>query len=149
MPWFGRFGRLICLVALVARPCSGAAGVQTTVDFVSQYVFRGASQRQGASIQPTITYRLVDTLKLSLWSNVRLANAIAFAETDYAAEWTWLNASPASLTLGAVHYDRGRSVPLPTSTEVYAGVDFAKVPGQPALYLWYDLENRPGLPRDR
>ncbi|MCC7495542.1 MAG: hypothetical protein IT204_24545 [Fimbriimonadaceae bacterium] len=133
----------ICAL-LTAGPLGAAGSVDLTADFVSQYVFRGQSLRQGVSVQPTLHYDLLDNLSLALWANFRLANSLAVSETDYSVQWTALTLRPAALTLGGVVYDRGTNLGLRSTSELFGGLDF-DVPGRPAVYLWYDCAQRTGL----
>lgn len=133
---------ILALLLLVPR-AFGAAGIDFTGDFVSEYVFRGVSQRQGVSIQPSLGYSILDNLEAAFWSNIRLEDSIAISETNYSLQWTWLNPSPAAFTLGGIYYDRGSSLPAPETMELFAGVDFA-VTGSPALLVFYDFNNNPG-----
>lgn len=135
--------RLLVLIGLTATLVHGAAGIDVSTDFVSQYVFRGTSMRQGASLQPGFSYAFMGTARASFWTNLRLENSVSLTETNYALQWTWQNRSPAAVTLGGVYYDRARRHPLPKSAELFCGVDF-QVTGSPAVYVWYDCDRRTG-----
>ncbi len=126
-----------------ARPAPASAGVDLMGDFASEYVFRGATQRQGASIQPSLRYSLVENVQASFWANLRLENSVALSETDYSLQWSWLDARPLTVTIGGIHYSRTRSLALPTTSEAYFGVDL-DVDGAPSLYVFYDFDSRPG-----
>ena len=106
-------------------------------------VFRGRSMHQGVSVQPTLSYGILDSLKASFWSNFRLENSIALSETNYSLQWSWLNPSPAALTVGGIYYDRSSKTRLPKTAEVFAGVDFS-VPGNPGVYAFYDCDRQVG-----
>ncbi|MBI2297559.1 MAG: hypothetical protein HYU66_01175 [Armatimonadetes bacterium] len=125
------------------RPAHAAAGVDFVADIVSDYIFRGASQRQGTSLQPSLSYTIVDTVTASLWANVRMEGSVAISQTDYSLQWTWLNASPAQVTVGGVYYDRNSRLLARPTQEVFLGLDF-DAPLKPSLYAWYDFGTNPG-----
>ena len=135
---------ILVLAGLLATVAFGAAGVDVSTDFVSEYVFRGVTMRQGASLQPSVAYSFLDTGRATVWTNLRLENSVSLSETDYSLQWTGVTRSPAAFTLGAVYYDRARRHPLPKTAELFAGVDF-QVPGSPAVYAWYDCDRRTGF----
>ncbi len=132
------------MVAVGLAPASASSRFDMTNDFVSDYIFRGANQRQGASIQTALSYGLYDTLTASLWTNLRLEGSMALSETDYDLRWTYLSASRAKFTVGATYFDRNSAVLGRETAECYAGVEM-HVPGQPSLYLYYDWLRNPGL----
>ncbi len=129
---------------MVVAPGWAAGTLDLTSDFVSEYIFRGASQRQGVSIQPSLRYEIVDDLAATLWLNLRMEGSIAFTETDYSLAWTALSSRPAAWTLGAIYYDRSNRLALPETTELYAGVDL-DLPGSPSLYAFWDMDSNPGI----
>lgn len=138
-------GRLaIGLALLTSPPALGAAGVELYTDFVSEYVFRGASRGQGTSVQPSLSYNIVDTVTASVWANLRLEGGLALSETDYTLQWTWLTTSPAAVTVGWVYYDTNRALLARETSELFAGLDL-NLPGKPSLYVWYDYDTRPGV----
>lgn len=118
-------------------------GVDLTTEFVSEYIFRGANQHQGASVQTSLNYNLVDTLTATMWTNIRLEQALALSETDYSLKWTWLPKSKAQLNVGGIYYQRNRALVGRETGEVFAGLDF-DLPLRPSLYAFYDWDSHPG-----
>ncbi|MBI5831145.1 MAG: hypothetical protein HZB16_02410 [Armatimonadetes bacterium] len=135
---------LVAAAVVGAMPAAASSRFDLTSDFVSDYVFRGANQRQGASIQTSLSYGLYDTLTASLWTNLRLEGAMALSETDYDLRWTYLSASRAKFTVGATYFDRNSALLGRETAEAYAGVEM-HIPGRPSLYLYYDWLRNPGL----
>lgn len=129
---------------LLTGPAMAAGTVELTGDFVSEAVFRGASMRQGVSIQPSLRYELVNGLAASVWLNLRLEGSLAITETDYNLDWTVWDRRPVALTLGGIYYDRSDRMWLPSSTELYLGLDF-DLPLSPSLYTYWDVDARPGM----
>ena len=129
---------------LLVAPGWTAGALDLTTDFVSEYVFRGANQRQGVSIQPSVRYEIVDDLAATLWLNLRMEGSVAFTETDYSVQWTAVRGRPAAWTLGGIYYDRSNRLALPETTELFGGVDL-DLPGSPSLYAFWDMDSNPGV----
>lgn len=138
--------RACAVLLLLAVAALGEAGVEATVDFVSEDVFRGVSRRQGVSLQPSISYDLVGSLTAGLWANVRLGGSLAVSEVEYSLEWRWLRGRSVEVSAGWIYYDvyRGAGDPRrPETGELFAGLAL-DAPGRPTLYLFYDYDTRPG-----
>lgn len=138
--------RLAILAALLALAARGETGIDATIDFVSEDVFRGASRGQGVSLQPSLAYNLLGPLTAGLWTNVRLGGSLAVTEAEYSLEWTWLTAQQTSFSAGWIYYDTysSRRPRAPETAELFAGL-VVDVPGRPALYAFYDYRALPGV----
>ncbi len=119
--------------------------VTTSIDYVSEYVFRGVSLARGA-VQPGIEVSK-NGFTAGVWTSVALGEASSAAgdEVDVYAGYGWSLNETVSADIGATiyHYpdtsgslfDFGDA----STFEVYAGLGF-DAPLAPSLYGYYDFD---------
>jgi len=91
----------------------GQSKIEPNIDFVNQYIFRGARSTDGRVIQPSFKFSRSDAT-IEAWGNI---NHNKFSEVDYYFDYK-VDKKRHSLSFGAVLYDYPRSDSLNTS-EIY------------------------------
>lgn len=143
--------KLISIVALLSTSAmaptafAGDVSVSTSIDYVSEYVFRGVSFARGA-VQPGIEISK-DGFTAGVWTSAALGEAsiVAADEIDVYAGYSWGLSDVISADVGATIYhfpdtDGGLFDFGGASTiEGYAGLSF-DVPLAPSIYAYYDLD---------
>lgn len=136
-------------LALIGMSSNAMAGdgvsVSVSVDYVSEYVFRGVSFARGA-VQPGIEISK-NGFTAGVWTSAAIGEASAAAgdEIDVYAGYSWDVSDAVSADIGATIYhfpdvsggllDFGGA----STIEVYAGVGFDTVLA-PSLYGYYDFD---------
>lgn len=135
-------------LAVLSTPMSATAGdisVSTSIDYVSEYVFRGVSFARGA-VQPGIEISK-DGFTAGVWTSVALGEASSAAgdEIDVYAGYGWSVNDVISADVGATIYHfpdvPGSLVDFgdASTLEVYGGLSF-DTPLAPSLYGYYDFD---------
>lgn len=119
--------------------------VSISIDYNSEYVFRGVSLARGA-LQPGIEISK-NGFTAGVWSSTAIgeASAIAGDEIDIYAGYSWAPSSIVSADIGATiyHYPdiEGNLLDFGNAStfEVYGGLGF-DVPLSPTIYTYYDFD---------
>jgi len=141
-----KFGAsLLIVLGLPVSATAGDISVSTSIDYVSEYVFRGVSFARGA-VQPGIEISK-DGFTAGVWTSVGLGEASSAAgdEIDVYAGYGWSLTDVISADVGATIYhfpdvagslfDFGDASTL----ELYGGLGFDTA-FAPSLYGYYDID---------
>lgn len=136
---------LLSTSAMAPTALAGDISVSTSIDYVSEYVFRGVSFAS-AAVQPGIEVSK-GGFTAGVWTSVAFgeASVVAGDEIDVYAGYSWSLSDVISADVGATIYhfpdvdgslfDFGGA----STIEGYAGLSF-DVPLAPSVYAYYDLD---------
>ena len=148
----------VCLFGLflfgLANPAAAEKlEISASLDFCTDYVWRGLVINDTAVLQPSLTASLrmakVGTFSLNLWGNYDLTDANEtknkLSEIDYIACYAFPN-GPFGLEVGIIHY----TFPVTTdeaTTEAYvrAGYELEAIPLAFSLGIYYDFDEIKGF----
>ncbi|GGD13967.1 TorF family putative porin [Aquisalinus flavus] len=128
----------LCVAAPAALSTASAqeVGVSASIDYVSQYVFRGYGLAEGA-IQPGVELSY-GGLYGGVWYSAPVENdEFYLEETDFYVGYGFALSETISADVGVTAYTYSDDVD--TTTEVYGGLSF-DAPLAPSVYAYYDFD---------
>ena len=153
-----RFILAVCLFGLLLLGLANPAAaekleISASLDFCTDYVWRGLVINDTPVLQPSLTASLrmakVGAFSLNLWGNYDLTDANEtknrLSEIDYIASYAFPN-GPFGLEVGIIHY----TFPVTTdeaTTEAYvrAGYELEAIPLTFSLGIYYDFDEIKGF----
>ena len=129
----------LCVAAPAALSTASAqeVGVSASIDYVSQYVFRGYGLAEGA-IQPGVELSY-GGLYGGVWYSAPVENdEFYLEETDFYVGYGFALSEGVSADVGVTAYTYSDDVD--TTTEVYGGLSFDSLALAPAVYAYYDFD---------
>lgn len=127
------------------------AGTQFGLDFNSRYMWRGfdLNPNNKPVLQPSVTFTLGDSgLAVNFWGSIAFGNK-TLHETDITLSYDFSNLKNVSLSVGFIHYGWYFSDDFKfkdnTTQEFYITAGLPKVPLNPTLSLYYDINNGDGF----
>jgi len=126
--------------------------LETSVDFLSKYIWRGQNIDDDPVFQPSIS-AAYGNLAASIWGNLELTNindkSGDFSEIDYSLGCTGTlpRVDGVGYSIGVIYYDFPSSAAdgtrTPDTTEVYWGLNL-DVPLSPSVTIYHDVDEAEG-----
>ncbi|NHK28011.1 hypothetical protein FF098_008855 [Parvularcula flava] len=129
----------LCVAAPAVMSTASAQelGVSASIDYVSQYVFRGVGLAEGA-IQPGIELSY-GGLYGGVWYSAPVEDDFYYLEeTDYYIGYGFALSESISADVGVTSYTYSDG--FDSTTEIYGGLSFDTVAFAPAVYAYYDFD---------
>jgi len=123
--------------------------VEVTLDYVTQYIWRGQQLNPDPSFQPGVNLGFGNFTAMFWAGSLRLTGSdgeeYGFVEVDLGLDYSdkFPDCKKISYSVGFFHYDFPNS-PVPDTVEIYGGLSF-DAPLNPSLICYLDVDEADGL----
>lgn len=124
--------------------------LETGVDLVNKYVWRGQLLTDDPVVQPSVTLGYGD-LSLNVWGSIDTTDVNEMGgedwrlqEVDYTLSYAFAPVDGVGMEAGLIYYDFP-GTPFDSTQEVYLGMALEDVPLTPSLTVYYDTDEVEGF----
>lgn len=125
----------------LAEETSDGLEYELTLDFVSQYIWRGQQLTDGYTFQPGFSI-ISGNFTANIWGSMDMASVngteYEFTEVDYTLDYSDQLTDGIGYSIGVIYYDFP-STDLAATTELYFGLSF-DAPLSPSITVYQDID---------